>query len=63
VTIYHVADVDAAGHMTVYCTTHTESAAERMLAAYRAAGNADVEIVPVGREATFGEQYGSEVAA
>jgi hypothetical protein len=62
VTTYHVAEVAADGHLTVYCTTHTEAAAERMLAALQAAGHPDVEIVPVGRQATFRERT-SAVAA
>jgi hypothetical protein len=62
VTTYHLASIAAGGRMTVYATTHTEAMAERMLAALHAAGHTDVEIVPVGREATFAERYPAAAA-
>jgi len=62
VTSFHLAEVDASGRMTIYCTTHTQAAAERMLAALRAAGHPHVEIVPIGRQATFRERVGAVAA-
>jgi hypothetical protein len=62
VTTYHLAEVAGDGHMTVYCTTHTSEAAERMLAALHAAGHPDVQIVPVGRDKTFAERYAAVAA-
>ena len=61
-TTFHLAEVAADGHLTVYCTTHTEAAAERMLAALHAAGHPEVEIVPVGRQATFRERTAAAAA-
>lgn len=61
-TTFHLAEVAADGHLTVYCTTRTPEAAERMLAALHAAGHPEVEIVPVGRRATFAERVGAVAA-
>lgn len=61
-TTFHLAEVAPDGHLTVYCTTHTPDAAERMLRALHAAGHPDVEIVPVGRQATFRERVGAVAA-
>ena len=55
-TTFHLAEVARDGHLTVYGTTRTEVAAERMLRALHAAGHREVEIVPVGRAATFAER-------
>lgn len=61
-TIFHLAEVAADRHMTIYATTHTEQAAKRMLQALHAAGHPEVQIVPVGREATFAERYQAAAA-
>lgn len=62
-TTYYLAERGADNHLTVYATTRLEPVAKQLLTALQAAGHPDVEILPVGREATFAEQYGHEVAA